>query len=89
MKRAVRILRRAQVDLIEIRNYVERDRPPGFVLYEVKGPGDQLRPEQRRWLDYLDAGGLPTAASVLDDMVAIANRERPPRARRESAATRW
>jgi hypothetical protein len=28
-------------------------------LLEVKGPGDQLRPEQRGWLRYLAAAGIP------------------------------
>jgi VRR-NUC domain len=31
----------------------------GLLLAEVKGPGDQLRPEQEGWLEYLDAHGLP------------------------------
>jgi hypothetical protein len=31
----------------------------GFELLEVKGPGDQLRPEQRSWLDFLDDAGIP------------------------------
>ena len=29
-----------------------------YQLLEVKGPGDQLRPEQTGWLDYLSAGGV-------------------------------
>ncbi|MCP4656074.1 MAG: VRR-NUC domain-containing protein [bacterium] len=43
--------------------FVLRDEDPGFELYEVKAPGDQLRPEQGAWIDYLDAGGIP--ASIL------------------------
>ncbi len=31
-----------------------------FELFEVKGPGDQLRPEQQSWIDYLNQGGIPT-----------------------------
>ncbi len=41
--------------------FVLRDGAPGFELYEVKAPGDQLRPEQRAWIDYLNEGGLPAA----------------------------
>ncbi|MCG8458458.1 MAG: VRR-NUC domain-containing protein, partial [Holophagales bacterium] len=33
--------------------------PVGFELLEVKGPGDQLRPEQKAWLDYLNDEGIP------------------------------
>lgn len=32
----------------------------GFMLYEVKGPGDQLRPEQGAWIDYLNGHGIET-----------------------------
>ena len=32
---------------------------PGFELWEVKGPGDQLRPEQKGWIDYLNEQGIP------------------------------
>lgn len=32
---------------------------PGFELLEVKAPGDQLRPEQGGWIDYLNDRGLP------------------------------
>ncbi|MEM7051169.1 MAG: VRR-NUC domain-containing protein [Acidobacteriota bacterium] len=32
----------------------------GFTLYEVKGPGDTLRPEQGRWIDFLNRNRLPT-----------------------------
>ncbi len=39
--------------------FVLRDGAPGFELYEVKSPGDQLRPEQTAWLDYLNDGGIP------------------------------
>lgn len=43
--------------------FVLRDAEPGFELIEVKGPGDQLRPEQKAWIDYLNENGLP--ASIL------------------------
>ena len=43
--------------------FVARDAAPGFELLEVKAPGDQLRPEQAAWIDYLNAHGLP--ASIL------------------------
>jgi hypothetical protein len=43
--------------------FVVRDEEPGFELVEVKGPGDQLRPEQGAWIDYLNENGLP--ASIL------------------------
>ena len=39
--------------------FVLRDDAPGFELLEVKSPTDQLRPEQGRWIDYLNAHGLP------------------------------
>ncbi len=39
--------------------FVHADEAPGFLLYEVKAPGDQLRPEQGAWIDYLNAHGLP------------------------------
>ena len=39
---------------------------PGFVLLEVKGPGDRLRPEQVAWLDYLDANGLPCTVLAVE-----------------------
>lgn len=34
------------------------DSGPGFELWEVKGPGDQLRAEQKGWIDYLDEVGI-------------------------------
>lgn len=37
----------------------------GFELWEVKGPGDQLRPEQKSWLDYLNRQGLPAGVLKL------------------------
>lgn len=40
--------------------FLLRDEAPGFELLEVKAPGDQLRPEQGAWIDYLGAHGLPT-----------------------------
>lgn len=44
---------------------VESPVSPGFELWEVKGPGDQLRPEQKSWLDYLNAHGLPAGVLKL------------------------
>ncbi len=44
--------------------FVLRREAPGFELYEVKSPGDQLRPEQTAWIDYLNDGGIP--ASILN-----------------------
>jgi hypothetical protein len=41
--------------------FVVTPEEPGFVLFEVKGPGDRLRPEQVGWLDYLGAKDLPCA----------------------------
>jgi hypothetical protein len=32
--------------------------PPGCVLWEVKGPGDALRPEQERWLRHFNREGV-------------------------------
>ncbi|MEL7059649.1 MAG: VRR-NUC domain-containing protein [Acidobacteriota bacterium] len=42
---------------------VDSEEPEGFRLLEVKGPGDQLRPEQTGWLDHFEDHGFP--ASVL------------------------
>ena len=39
---------------------------PGFVLYEVKSPGDRLRPEQIGWLDYLAASAVPCAVLAVE-----------------------
>ena len=47
--------RRGLPDLFVVRPETET----GFGLYEVKAPGDQLRPEQGAWLDYLNAAGIP------------------------------
>jgi FAN1, HTH domain/VRR-NUC domain len=33
--------------------------PIGFELLEVKGPGDQLRPEQTAWIEFLVGAGIP------------------------------
>ena len=41
--------------------FVLRDDAPGFELFEVKSPGDQLRPEQTAWIDYLNDGDIPTS----------------------------
>ena len=35
------------------------DEPTGFQLLEVKAPGDQIRPEQGAWIDYLNQAGIP------------------------------
>lgn len=56
MSRDLRRYRRGFPDL-----FLVSRRSPGFELWEVKGPGDQLRPEQGAWLDYLERGGLPSA----------------------------
>lgn len=32
---------------------------PRFVLYEVKGPGDVLRPEQGAWIDFMNGNDIP------------------------------
>lgn len=39
---------------------------PGYVLLEVKGPGDRLRPEQVGWLDYLADCGLPCGVLAVE-----------------------
>ena len=59
LSRDLRRFRRGFPDLFVI----DEAREPGFRLVEVKGPGDQLRPEQGAWIDYLNAHGIP--ASVL------------------------
>ena len=41
--------------------FVLSDDAPGFELLEVKAEGDQIRPEQGGWIDYLNAHGLPTS----------------------------
>jgi hypothetical protein len=33
--------------------------PAGYELVEVKGPGDQLRPNQERWLRFFGEQGIP------------------------------
>ncbi|MEM1177523.1 MAG: VRR-NUC domain-containing protein [Acidobacteriota bacterium] len=47
--------RRGLPDLLVL----EPGSPVGFELVEVKAPGDQLRPEQGAWIDYLNAHGVP------------------------------
>ncbi len=44
---------------------VRKEGGRGFELWEVKAPGDQLRPEQKSWLDYLNAQGLPAGVLKL------------------------
>ena len=34
------------------------DAPHGFELWEIKGPGDSLRPEQGAWIDFLNRSGI-------------------------------
>ncbi len=46
--------------------FVPRDEAPGFELYEVKSPGDQLRPEQTAWIDHLNDGGIPATILKVD-----------------------
>lgn len=58
LSRDVRRYRRGLPDL-----FVMREAEPGFELIEVKAAGDQLRPEQRAWIDNLNEGGIP--ASIL------------------------
>ncbi len=60
--RMSRDLRRYRVGLPDL-FIVDDEVESGFRLYEVKAPGDQLRPEQGSWLDALNDGGIP--ASVL------------------------
>jgi hypothetical protein len=36
-----------------------RRKAPAYELIEVKGPGDQLQINQRRWLRYFDSQGIP------------------------------
>ena len=52
--RDVRRYRRGFPDL-----FVRTPGEPGFELWEVKAPGDQLRAEQKGWIDYLDERGIP------------------------------
>lgn len=57
--RAPALLRRGFPDLL-----VLGDAPRCFTFMEVKGPGDVLRPEQRRWMEALVAARMP--AHVLE-----------------------
>ncbi|MEM7350443.1 MAG: VRR-NUC domain-containing protein [Acidobacteriota bacterium] len=61
LSRDLRRYRRGFPDL-----FVLRQEAPGFELYEVKAPGDQLRPEQTGWIDYLNDGGIPTSILRVD-----------------------
>ena len=70
-KELKRALDRLSRDLARYRRglpdlFVVTPEAPGFVLFEVKGPGDRLRPEQVGWLDYLGANGLPCAVLVVE-----------------------
>ena len=42
------------------------DAAGAYELLEVKAPGDQLRAEQRGWLDYLGSGGIPAHLLTLE-----------------------
>ena len=57
MLRDVRRYRRGLPDLLVRREGAS----PGFELWELKGPGDALRPEQGAWIDHLEARGIPAA----------------------------
>jgi tetratricopeptide (TPR) repeat protein len=57
LSRDVHRYRRGLPDLFVVDGKTEA----GFRLYEVKGPGDQLRPEQSAWIDYLNDHGIPAA----------------------------
>jgi hypothetical protein len=59
LSRDLRRYRRGFPDLFVLDDEIEA----GFRLYEVKGPGDQLRPEQKTWLDYFNDQGI--RASIL------------------------
>jgi len=61
LSRDLRRYRRGFPDL-----FVLRDVEPGFELLEVKAPGDQLRPEQTAWIDYLNDGGIPSGIQRVD-----------------------
>lgn len=37
-----------------------------YLLLEVKGPGDQLRPNQKRWFDYFSEKGIPVGIARLE-----------------------
>jgi len=39
--------------------FIFKDKAPGYELMEVKGPGDQLQPNQKRWLRYFSAKNIP------------------------------
>lgn len=56
LSRDLRRYRRGFPDL-----FLVRKEAPGFELLEVKAPGDQLRPEQTAWIDYLGDGDIPVA----------------------------
>ncbi len=56
LSRDVRRYRRGFPDL-----FVITDRWPGFALYEVKAPGDQIRAEQRSWIHALNRATMNAA----------------------------
>ncbi|HAA56611.1 MAG TPA: hypothetical protein DCE42_17740 [Myxococcales bacterium] len=56
LSRDIKRYRRGFPDL-----FVWTQQAPGYQLYEVKGPGDQLRPEQTSWLDFFDNHDIPAA----------------------------
>lgn len=46
-------------DLIQF--WPEREQPPRYRMIEVKGPGDRLQDNQRRWLDFCVEHAMPVA----------------------------
>ncbi len=61
LSRDLRRYRRGFPDL-----FLARDGEPSFEFIEVKAPGDQLRPEQIAWIDYLNEGGIPASILHID-----------------------
>ena len=57
LSRDLQRYRRGFPDLFVVRP----GRTPTFELLEVKGPGDQLRPEQRTWLAYMERQKVPVS----------------------------
>lgn len=60
LSRDVKRYRRGFPDLFL---FVPHPKPglPQYQLLEVKGPGDQLRPEQSAWLDFFARSEIPAA----------------------------
>lgn len=55
LRRQLRELRRNSSGLPDVFSIDPKGRP---LLYEVKGPGDQLRPNQRAWLSFMNDIGI-------------------------------